>query len=98
MWVAVWVERVRAEISLSVTILSRVSADTLSAKTRRKRSELVPGPPIPLYSPYRAALVSHVETCVLGSLEGGVPAEPVNEAHSASLHFQKEIAVNVTGW
>lgn len=31
MWVAVWVERVRAEISLSVTILSRVPADTLSA-------------------------------------------------------------------
>ncbi len=58
-WVAMWVQKPSKKISFCLIILDRVAADTLSAKTRPKKSHLVPGPPISLYeSPDHDTLTS----------------------------------------
>jgi hypothetical protein len=48
-WVTVWVQSSGKKVSFSLIVLGRVAADTLSAKTRPKKSHFVPGPPISLY-------------------------------------------------
>jgi len=53
-----WVESAGKKVSFCLIILARLAADTLSAKTRPRKFQFVPGPPISLYEVRGEVVVS----------------------------------------